>query len=294
MDNSCYLSTYQLCFLNPFIFLLWPTVPPDDEGWLCPGCDCKVDCIELLNDCQGTNISISDSWEVTDVVSDLVHLLLTKSTNSLILLFLSHSSHLQKVFPEAAAAGQNSDQNIGLPSDDSDDNDYDPDEPEIDKKSEGDESSSDESDFTSASDELEASPGDKQNLGIPFDDSEDGDDDYDPDGPDIDENVKEESSSSDFTSDSEDLAAYLDDKELSREVESPGSSGPQGGVVREGSKHGGKKMQSLHGELLSILELNPRQDGGTPVSGKRNVERLNYKKLYDVSFFSSSILIEVL
>lgn len=43
---------------------VWLAVPPDDEGWLCPGCDCKVDCIDLLNDSQGTDLSVTDSWEV--------------------------------------------------------------------------------------------------------------------------------------------------------------------------------------------------------------------------------------
>ncbi|KAF2320993.1 hypothetical protein GH714_032497 [Hevea brasiliensis] len=228
-------------------------VPPDDEGWLCPGCDCKVDCIELLNDSQGTNISISDSWE--------------------------------KVFPEAAAAGQNPDQNFGLPSDDSDDNDYDPNGPEIGEKSPGNESSSDESCFTSASDELEAPPGDEQHLGLPSDDSED--DDYNPDGPDLDQNLVE-SSNSDFTSDSEDLAATLDDKELSGEDESRVYIRPQGDITREGSNHGGKQKQSLQSELLSILEPSPSQDGSVPISGKRNVERLDYKKLYNETYGSIS------
>lgn len=58
---SC--SCFYLFFFTLIIsFSL--SVPPDDEGWLCPGCDCKVDCIELLNDSQGTNLSILDTWEV--------------------------------------------------------------------------------------------------------------------------------------------------------------------------------------------------------------------------------------
>lgn len=39
-------------------------VPPDDAGWLCPGCDCKVDCIDMLKDFQGANLDIDDGWEV--------------------------------------------------------------------------------------------------------------------------------------------------------------------------------------------------------------------------------------
>ncbi|XP_020276485.1 beta-galactosidase 2-like [Asparagus officinalis] len=39
-------------------------VPPGDEGWLCPACCCKIDCIKLLNELQGSNLSIKDTWEV--------------------------------------------------------------------------------------------------------------------------------------------------------------------------------------------------------------------------------------
>ncbi|EEF34865.1 homeobox protein HAT3.1 [Ricinus communis] len=247
-DGACDRGFHQYCLVPP---LLKEDIPPDDQGWLCPGCDCKVDCIDLLNESQGTNISISDSWE--------------------------------KVFPEAAAPGQNPDQNFGPPSDDSDDNDYDPDIPEIDEKSQGDESSSDDSDDSDfTSDELEAPPGDKQQLGLSSEDS--GDDDYDPDAPDLDDIVKEESSSSDFTSDSEDLAATLDNNELSGEDERRISVGTRGDSTKEGSKRGRKKKQSLQSELLSIEEPNPSQDGSAPISGKRNVERLDYKKLYDETY----------
>ncbi|KAE8681228.1 hypothetical protein F3Y22_tig00111338pilonHSYRG00411 [Hibiscus syriacus] len=71
----------------------------------------------------------------------------------------------QKVFPEATLSTdeENLDPNFGLPSDDSDDDDYNldddedynPDGSETDKKGRGEESSSDESDFTSPSEELE-------------------------------------------------------------------------------------------------------------------------------------------
>ncbi|XP_047270572.1 uncharacterized protein LOC107873755 [Capsicum annuum] len=43
--------------------LLKEDIPPDDEGWLCPGYDCKVDYIDLLNNLQGKNLSVADSWE---------------------------------------------------------------------------------------------------------------------------------------------------------------------------------------------------------------------------------------
>ncbi|KAJ4837462.1 hypothetical protein Tsubulata_013172 [Turnera subulata] len=239
-DGVCDRGFHQFCLVPP---LVKEDIPPDDEGWLCPACDCKVDCLDLLNDSQGTDLSISDSWE--------------------------------KVFPEAAG-GQNGDPNFGLPSDDSDDNDYDPDGPEIDDRSEGDGSSSDESDFTSASEQLEAPPDDK--LGLPSDDSED--DDFDPDAPDIDEKEKLESSSSDFTSDSEDLTSAICNNELSGVKE-----GRRGSNKRRSDLGG---MQSLNTQLLSTSDPDLCNDGPAVVSGKRSIERLDYKKLYDETYGNAS------
>lgn len=250
-DGACDRGFHQYCLEPP---LFSEDIPPDEEGWLCPGCDCKVDCVDLLNDSQGTNLSVTDSWE--------------------------------KVFPEAAAtAAHNADRNFGLPSDDSDDNDYDPEEPD-DEQVQGDESSSDESEYASADEELEASPNGQQDLGLPSDDSED--DDYDPDAPAVTENDKKESSSSDFTSDSEDLAAALDDNKSSGDDEGSKSASNNGTKPLRSS--GGQKFkgdrnkQSLNDELLSILESDSGQDGSTPVSGKRHVERLDYKKLHDETY----------
>jgi hypothetical protein len=189
---------------------------------------------------------------------------------------------VQNVFPEAAAvaSGQKLDYNFGLSSDDSDDNDYDPDGPDIDEKSQ-EESSSDESDFSSASDEFEAPPDDKQYLGLPSDDSED--DDYDPDAPVLEEKLKQESSSSDFTSDSEDLDATLNGDGLSLGDEYHMPIEPHEDSNGRRSRFGGKKNHSLNSKLLSMLEPDSHQEKSAPVSGKRNIERLDYKKLYDVS-----------
>ncbi|KAM2605517.1 hypothetical protein TB2_034313 [Malus domestica] len=255
-DGACDRGFHQFCLEPP---LLSEDIPPDDEGWLCPGCDCKVDCFDLLNDSQGTDLSVADSWE--------------------------------KVFPEAAAAasGHNQEHTHGLPSDDSDDNDYDPDGPETDDEVQGEESSSDdESKYASASDGLETPKNnDEQYLGLPSDDSED--DDYNPDAPEVTEELKKESSSSDFTSDSEDLGASLDDNNMfAEDVESPKAmsldeSGPLRGSGKQSSRRGQKK-QPLKDELLSLLESGPGQAGAAPVSGKRHIERLNYKKLHDETY----------
>ncbi|KAF3647088.1 Ubiquinol oxidase 2, mitochondrial [Capsicum annuum] len=43
--------------------LLKEDIPPDDEGRLFLGCDCKVYCIDLLNNLQGKDLFVADSWE---------------------------------------------------------------------------------------------------------------------------------------------------------------------------------------------------------------------------------------
>ncbi|KAM7252034.1 hypothetical protein ACFE04_023917 [Oxalis oulophora] len=222
-DGFCDRGFHQFCLEPP---LLKEDIPPGDEGWLCPACDCKDDCLDLLNESLGTNLLITDNWE--------------------------------KVCPEATA-GDNQDPNFGLPSDDSDDNDYEPDGPKCEVKDEEDESSSDDSDssdFTSASDEMGTPPNDEQFLGLPSDDSED--DDYNPDAPGVKNSMKEESSSSDFESDSEDDYAGLID-----EVSS------------------GKDGRSPTSNPVDPLEANPDQCVPVAISAKRSIERLDYKKLYD-------------
>ncbi|CAJ1977370.1 unnamed protein product [Sphenostylis stenocarpa] len=252
-DGVCDRGFHQLCLDPP---LLTADIPPGDEGWLCPGCDCKDDCMDLVNDSFGTSLCINDPWE--------------------------------RVFPEAArAAGNNMDNNLGLPSDDSDDDDYNPNGPE-DVKLEGDESSSDESDYASASEKLEGSLGD-QYLGLPSEDSDDGD--YNPGAPDVDCKVNEESSSSDFTSDSEDLAAAIVDyttHEQNGEIRSASLDDVK--YLKSSRKQKGKagKKLSMADELSSLLEPDSGQDGSTPVSGKRNLERLDYKKLYDETYHSDT------
>ncbi|KAK9074000.1 hypothetical protein SSX86_006595 [Deinandra increscens subsp. villosa] len=225
-DGACERGFHQFCLDPP---LLKEQVPPGDEGWLCPACDCKVDCVDLLNDKMGTDLSIEDSWE--------------------------------KVFPEAAASENKLDDNLGLPSDDSEDDDYNPDgapqveEDEIDAE----DSSSDESDFSSASEDLGVFAKNEECLGLPSEDSED--DDFNPDRVDSDEEVKKESSSSDFTSDSDDLG------DIKNEVASAEVEGPK---------------MSQDNEKLT--EANMENDDLGPITAKRNVERLDYKMLFDETY----------
>ncbi|KAL8156166.1 pathogenesis-related homeodomain protein isoform X2 [Apium graveolens] len=234
-DGACERGFHQFCLDPP---LLIEHIPPGDEGWLCPGCDCKVDCLELLNDSQGTNISVSDSWEKVFAVE-----------------------------AAAAAAGKNLDDLSGLPSDDSEDDDYDPDDPNLNEKVQVGVSSSDDSDNHSASDDQRVLPQKELLLGLPSDDSED--DDYDPDGLNIDLKSKVESSSSDFTSDSEDLTVVFDKCKPSGEVQGPVTLSPD--RVRSDEEDG-------HLEEGDPASMYPR----------RQLKRLDYKKLHDEEYGNTS------
>ncbi|KAK1395106.1 Homeodomain-like protein with RING/FYVE/PHD-type zinc finger domain-containing protein [Heracleum sosnowskyi] len=233
-DGACDRGFHQFCLDPP---LLKEYIPPDDEGWLCPGCECKIDCIKLLNDSQETNILLGDSWE--------------------------------KIFAEeaaAAASGKNLDDNSGMPSDDSEDDDYDPGGPDLDEKVQGDDSSTDESDYQSASDDMQVLP-QKESCGLPPDDSED--DNYDPSALVIDQMFKD-SSCSDFTSDSEDFTGMLDDCKHTGKAQGPQASTPDHvGNTEEGCGH-------------------PEQGDTAPLYPRRQVESLDYKKLHDEEYGNTS------
>ncbi|CAI8604863.1 unnamed protein product [Vicia faba] len=249
-DGACDRGYHQLCLDPP---LLTEDIPPGDEGWLCPGCDCKDDCIDIVNDLLGTSLSLTDTWE--------------------------------RVFPEAAtAAGSILDNNLGLPSDDSEDDDYNPNGPE-DVEVEAGESSSDESEYASASEKLEETQHEDQYMGLPSDDSED--DDYDPEAPILDGKATEESSNSDFSSDSEDLAATIKDN-MSIEQDGDVTSSLLDNVQRKGSNKQNRKKPSIADELSSLVEPDLGGEDLTPVSGKRNVERLDYQKLYEEAYHSET------
>lgn len=162
-----------------------------------------------------------------------------------------------------------------LPSDDSEDSDYDPSNPKThsddDKEEEEESSSADESDFTASSEGSGPSnpnPNKQYDYtGLPSDDSED--DDYDPDCPDPDkDSQKEESNSdeSDFTSDSDEFCSEIVKASVGDEV----SALPN------------DKPFDHHGEQRSIMEPELGQGSPLPNPGKRQREHLDYKKLYDV------------
>ncbi|CAN6359454.1 unnamed protein product [Urochloa humidicola] len=261
-DGACDRGFHQNC-LNPP--LRTEDIPEGDEGWLCPACDCKIDCIDVINELQGSDLSINDSWE--------------------------------KVFPEAAALanGSKQDDAFDLPSDDSDDNDFDPNMPEehVASKEEGsseeeeDEdggSDSDDSNFLTASDSDDSKPlTDKKkvdDLGLPSEDSED--DDYDPAGPDSDKDIqKKESNSdeSDFTSDSDDFCEEIAKTGGHDEVSSPPL--PDGNVD---DMERSTAQANTANSNDDPMETEMDQSVVLPVSRRRQTERLDYKKLYDDAY----------
>ncbi|ERM96685.1 hypothetical protein AMTR_s00001p00272780 [Amborella trichopoda] len=204
-DGICNRGFHQMCLVPP---LLKEQIPPGDEGWLCPGCECKAFCVDLVNDYLGTDLLIEDGWE--------------------------------KVFAEAAAlaSGDKQYDDLGLPSDDSEDNDYNPDGPDIDDEAQNSSSSSEESDMTSGSSDSESSSSD------------------------------DEASSLD-----EGSGSSLPGPFLSADLSLNGSEG-----------RSNQKKPRMNSELLSILEPESNGKVVSPLPGKRNRERLDYKKLHDEDY----------
>ncbi|TVU35119.1 hypothetical protein EJB05_16990, partial [Eragrostis curvula] len=225
-DGACDRGFHQNC-LNPP--LLTEDIPQGDEGWFCPACVCKIDCIDALNELQGTKLSIHDSWE--------------------------------KVFPEAASLANGSKQLDASdpPLGDSENNDYNPALAEAHMGNEV------------RSDAGNDGKGTVDDLGLPSEDSED--DDFDPAGPDSSEDQKTESHSeeSDFTSDSDDFCDEIAKSSGQVEV----SVSPLSNVNEESCND-------------AFTEMELEQDVVLPVSGRRQVERLDYKKLYDEAYGESS------
>lgn len=250
-DGICDRGFHQKCLDPP---LLSEDIPLGDEGWLCPACDCKVDCIELLNEFQGRNISIDDTWE--------------------------------KIFPEAVAIANGNEQDDNLPSDDSEDHDYNPDGPEVDSEVHKDKSDAEESDFSSASEDSDASDSNmpNKNLGFPSDDSED--DDYDPDGLDLKSSPKDGLSSeeSDFTSDSDEFCNELSKTSGANE---DSASSLQNLMPLAQFGEGTSLGETNNSERLASLETDLNQDNML-VSARRKLERLDYKKLHDEAYGKSS------
>ncbi|KAG8077906.1 hypothetical protein GUJ93_ZPchr0007g4166 [Zizania palustris] len=269
-DIFCATWFHQYC-LNPP--LLAEDIPLGDEGWLCPACDCKIECIDVLNELHGGKLSIHDSWE--------------------------------KVFPEAASFANGSKQAdaSNLPSDDSADDDYDPALAEghmaDEEKTSGHDGGGGLDSDDSSSEDSESSENKKSktskngktvdDLGLPSEDSEDGD--FDPEGRDSDKDQNDEANSdqsddSDFTSDSDDFCAEIAKSYDQDEISGPSLS--QIRMVDHIDKSDFERKSNAENSNLAFLETEIEHDMVLPVSSKRQVERLDYKKLYDEAYGKES------
>ncbi|MCO5599593.1 hypothetical protein L7F22_053699 [Adiantum nelumboides] len=59
-DGACNRAFHQFCLDPP---LRTEDIPPGDDGWLCPVCDSKFECLDAINDNFGTDFKIEDNWE---------------------------------------------------------------------------------------------------------------------------------------------------------------------------------------------------------------------------------------
>ncbi|XP_057829975.2 homeobox protein HAT3.1-like [Cryptomeria japonica] len=212
-DGACDCGFHQKCLEPP---LATEDIPPGDEGWLCPGCDCKLDCLDLVNDYLGTEFELEDSWE--------------------------------KIFADTAAIVAGDEVPLDLedmPSDDTEDDDYDADALELpdDRQQEG--SRSEESFGTNDTSNSSDSSSDDEGY-----ESGEG-------------SESDEASQSSLEGDSENFSEHL-----------VGSRKKKFKMARD------KNAQEIS-ELPKISDVDEKDDITSPVSGKRHRREVDYKKLHD-------------
>lgn len=59
-DGACNCAFHQKCLEPP---LATENIPPGDQGWLCKFCECKIDILEAINAHLGTCFSINSNWQ---------------------------------------------------------------------------------------------------------------------------------------------------------------------------------------------------------------------------------------
>lgn len=99
-DGACNRGFHQKCLDPP---LATENIPPGDQGWLCKVCECKLESLEAINAHLGTQFTVDNSWE--GIFADAARIANGEST--------------------ATGNGEE------WPSDDSEDDDYDPEKQEI-------------------------------------------------------------------------------------------------------------------------------------------------------------------
>ncbi|CAK9184504.1 unnamed protein product [Ilex paraguariensis] len=59
-DGTCNCAFHQKCLDPP---LSTENIPPGDQGWLCKFCDCKIEILEAMNAHIGTHFSSDSNWQ---------------------------------------------------------------------------------------------------------------------------------------------------------------------------------------------------------------------------------------
>ncbi|XP_057979315.1 pathogenesis-related homeodomain protein isoform X2 [Malania oleifera] len=94
-DGTCNCAFHQKCLDPP---LETENIPPGDQGWLCKFCECKMEILEAMNAHLGTHFSVDSNWQ--DIFKE------------------------EAAFPDGGSAPLKPEEE--WPSDDSEDDDYDP------------------------------------------------------------------------------------------------------------------------------------------------------------------------
>lgn len=94
-DGTCNCAFHQKCLDPP---LDTESIPPGDQGWFCKFCECKMEIIESMNAHIGTSFSVNSNWQ--DIFKE------------------------EAAFPDGCSALLNQEEE--WPSDDSEDDDYNP------------------------------------------------------------------------------------------------------------------------------------------------------------------------
>ncbi|KAG0621021.1 hypothetical protein M758_4G262200 [Ceratodon purpureus] len=287
-DGACNRGFHQFCLDPP---LETKDIPPGDEGWLCPVCDCKMECIEAINGDLGTNYEVENSWEE---------------------------------FFSKEAAGGGSQAGGDWPSSDSEDNDYEPEDSkdspvaatgvtEVGIDVDWPSTDSEDDDFDPERGEKKGDSEEESESEESGDDREDGEDGADSDSDsdfkenepssgssdkDEKESVDKDEKESMDTDEKEPSGGHINLKKLARkgkrrrsssheenESSQPSDSDDSDVSLFDEFKNGGGKL----GRRDSEAEVSVADENAMVIEGKRHRKALDYKKLHDELYGNTEV-----